>query len=359
MIITYHFSYHGGFPAYEWDHFTLQNYITQCLTLGGRLACSVFAIISGYFLIRSDEKAPSLKEYYRRIFPLLVELTLYSWAILVCAWCFRLVPLRPTTVISALFPVIWGNWFVVYYALFFMLTPYVNRLLRSLDRRAFFHFLLGLFFAWSVVPTVFEIIWLSPHETGWSFGAFGFFAVMYTAGAFIRLHGAAYERWRKWQVPALAASLLFLPLSVAAFDALGVQSHDSAIIRGATYFVEYTRVPAVVCAVCLFLVFRRINFHSRFVNTLAASTLAIYIIHDNDILRQWLWKVVWPNASLADAGPVLFCLQAATKILAVYVCCAAVDRMRILLFRPLSGKIVNAVYDRMAGGVEKFLGRFA
>jgi len=306
MIIAHHYAFHGGYD-FDWSELNLKMYTVQCLNLYGRLACSVFALISGYFLIRSDERAASLKEYYRRIFPLTLEMVLYTWAILACAWWFNLIPLKETVVIKTLFPIIWGNWYVIYYALFFLVTPFVNRLLRSLDRKTFFNCLLGVFFVWSFVPTFSSLaIHEVGHKTwysGWVFSAFAFFAVMYGTGAFIRLHGSAYKRWSRFQVPVLIASVLFLPLSVAAFDAIGVKLHDNNYIWGAGFFAEYTRIPAVACSICLFLIFKKFHFHSRTINFIAASTLGVYILHENPIMNQWIWRVVAQLQKMVDPIP--------------------------------------------------------
>jgi hypothetical protein len=122
---------------------------------------------------------------------------------------------------------------------------------------------------------------------------------------------------------ALLASLLML-LSVIAFDVLGYISNKEGFIQKAFYFREYNMILPVICAISLFLLFSRIEFHNSFINVIAGTILGVYIIHDNSILRSYIWGEWFPNINYVESPY----LHSIIKIVAVFVICVAIEIIR-------------------------------
>lgn len=53
-IIFHHYYEHGGFPVFGVKDLSYSTVYLQCISMFGRAACSVFAIITGYYLINSE-----------------------------------------------------------------------------------------------------------------------------------------------------------------------------------------------------------------------------------------------------------------------------------------------------------------
>lgn len=68
--------------------------------------------------------------------------------------------------------------------------------------------------------------------------------------------------------------------------------------------------------------------HHKWINTIAASTFGVLMIHANsDTMRQWLWRDTLHNAEryyMPDA-----CLYALLAVLGVFAICIVIDYMRI------------------------------
>lgn len=67
-------------------------------------------------------------------------------------------------------------------------------------------------------------------------------------------------------------------------------------------------------------------FTSTKINKLAGSVLGVYLIHDNPLVRPFLWRELLPNVAFLDEKS--FALFMAVKVLAVYVVCMGIDLAR-------------------------------
>ena len=70
-------------------------------------------------------------------------------------------------------------------------------------------------------------------------------------------------------------------------------------------------------------------------STVAASaTFGVYLIHDNNLVRPFLWRVVFKNASFQNS-PYLIPYSIGVVIL-VYVACTAIEILRSKIFKIIS-----------------------
>lgn len=86
VIIGYHYAWHGGYAAFSEYTFCDGVVFVQIQSMFGKVACSVFALITGYFLI---QQTGPLKQQYKKLFPLVIEVYFYYLVILAV---FTLIP---------------------------------------------------------------------------------------------------------------------------------------------------------------------------------------------------------------------------------------------------------------------------
>ena len=93
-------------------------------------------------------------------------------------------------------------------------------------------------------------------------------------------------------------------------------------------------VPTFIASLGTFLAFQKLAIGSvPWINRAAASALGVYLIHDNPIMRAWLWPHV---AGLYAAGWPAILIGGVGAALAVYALGALIDAARIaLLEKPL------------------------
>lgn len=99
---------------------------------------------------------------------------------------------------------------------------------------------------------------------------------------------------------------------------------------------DSNKVLAIATAVFLFCLFRTFRLgHIKIINTLAASTFGILLIHaSSDTMRNWLWNDIMHSAEAYAQR--LFPLYALGAVFAVYFSCFALDFARKQLLKGIT-----------------------
>lgn len=107
------------------------------------------------------------------------------------------------------------------------------------------------------------------------------------------------------------------------------------------FFVsDSNKILALVTCVGAFLFFKNINIgYSKIINTIAASTFGVLLIHANsNTMRRWLWQNTFNNVGAYESGNVV--IHAVLSVILVYAVCTVIDICRIKLFEaPLMKKL--------------------
>ena len=314
LIVAHHYFVHGNFANPTYTGLSVEYVFLQIFSMFGRPACTIFAMITGFFMIDS-----SGKNHYRKLVPIIAQMFFYAILIvaIVCPLGVREFSLE--SILKGLVPIVWGNWYVKYYCVFYLFIPFINKWLKQMDKAQFKSLLIIAIIVWSIIPTV------TGNE--WSFGELIFFFVSYALGAYIKLHvhgKVEYKNSRNLLV-ALGAVALMAILTVAC-DLLAIAFKENALIDGVGYLREYNIIPSLIFSVALFLYFSNKQFSSKTINMLASTTMGIYLIHDNDIFRPVLWNVLVPP----PASGILLVVHALVKVIVVFVVCALIDWLRAI-----------------------------
>ena len=91
---------------------------------------------------------------------------------------------------------------------------------------------------------------------------------------------------------------------------------------------DSNKILAFLTALSAFCFFKNLNIkNSKFINTVAASTFGVLLIHANsDAMRQWLWKDTLNNVGMYDSN--LIYLHAFASVIGVFVVCTIIDIFR-------------------------------
>lgn len=161
----------------------------------------------------------------------------------------------------------------------YLLSNYTNKLIEAIDRKEMFQLICMLTILLSVLPTFLK----STIPTGDIF----WFFLLYLIGAYIRLYEPAWLNGKHTLAYGVGAYGFCLLFCLAA-DELGIRW--PVFSQYATYFSDMQKTTMLVSAVLLFAGFKNLTIRfSPFINTVAASTFGIYLIHDNQYMRWFLW----------------------------------------------------------------------
>lgn len=163
------------------------------------------------------------------------------------------------------------------------------------------------------------------------------FLVMYTIGAYIRLHPKSFEKSAKHYGLFTLLSLMLLALLIALIQIIGpingFKPFESALSWG-----NEKSVMVVLISILTFLTFKQINVgHIHWVNTVAMTTFGIYLIHEHDLFRQWMFESLnmGPRFYSPDLVPyTVLCM------LTIFVGCATLEFIRIQTIERGTSKMI-------------------
>ena len=326
IIVMHHFGIHGEF-SFSSETISINRLWIQFITMGGRLGVNIFVLISGYFLV-STSSIRTIK-----VLKLWGQIFFYSITIF---FVFSVLGLRPFSIaelIRHLAPIIYSQWwFASLYFVLYLLTPYINRLLRTFDKKQYICFLALLIFMWSIVPT-FTMQTLYSNYLLW-------FIVTYSIAGYFKIFGVK-TKLTGVQLIGLSITGILLTFSVVVlFDILGTKIPFFS--ENALYLYEMNMAPMWIIAVLMFLGFSKLDIgHSKILNMISSATFGVYLIHDNLYMRPFLWERVFKNASYVNSRLLIpFSL---IVVFVVFVGCSIIELGRIYIFENNIDPIIRKI----------------
>ena len=174
---------------------------------------------------------------------------------------------------------------------------------------------------------------------------------LYALGAYLRI----------WQArvaikPAIAilSAIGFVVLFVAGIDLYCIAAH---IADSVGFYIEQLNrqngLVFLVVALFLFIGFQQLRIRPRkWINSIAAATFGVYLLHDHYAVRSVLWERVIRVAAYRDS-PLLI-PYALAAVLLVFLSCLAVEWTRIHVPERLYMKPIR----RMTAAAEEKIDRF-
>ena len=330
IIVAHHFAVHSGFD-FSTDSITINRLWIQFIKIGGKIGVDVFVLISGFFLISSQAIKTS------KILKLWGQIFFYSIAIFVVFIALGIEPFSIKETIKHLAPVTFSQWwFASTYFVLYILSPYINTLLRTFNNRQYIGFLVLILLCWCIIPTF----------TGQSFQSNDllWFIFLYSLAGYYKLY--------KPQINLSASKLIALSflctiltfLSAVIFDILGTKI--SIFGTNATFFYDMQRLPILIVSVLLFIGFLKLNIrHNKIINIISSATFGVYLIHDNRYVRSFLWKTLFQNKSFADSNMLI--LHSIFVIAIVFIGCTIIELIRIYVLENNYMPAITRISERI------------
>jgi surface polysaccharide O-acyltransferase-like enzyme len=337
FIIAHHFAGHGKFffPVTE---ISLNRLWIQFLLIGGKVGVNVFVLISGYFMVSAREiKTGKVLRLWGQIF-------FYS---LVIFGIFVLGGIRPFGIremIRHLAPVTFTQWwFASTYFVLYLLSPFLNKMLNSFDKKQYVGFLALLTALWCIIPT-FTGKNMESNFLLW-------FVYLYCLAGYFRLHGFRIKLSAPRLLGLSFGFALLTFLSAVVFDVLGTKM--TFFGEHATYFYDMQRLPVLLISVSMLLGFLKLEIgYSKWINRIASATFGVYLLHDHPYVRTFLWETVFQNAAFADSKLLIPYSLLAPAV--VFVICTAVELSRMHLLE----QRLRPVFEKLAGVLDGWKERF-
>ena len=279
-------------------------------------AVDLFVLISGYFLIESTARN------IWKIIELIAQVMVFSCGTYILRVMFGSEILSVKHIVGSLIP---SNYFVILYSAIFLMSPFINKLMKVLGKKQLRSYVIVLLLLFSIYPTAVDffseligrqIVGLSSvgmYGSQWGYSAINFM-LMYCIGAYIRIRGI--KDWnRKRALTVFFGCGLILLFWSRANDYIGYFTEKSAY--------EYCNPLVILMAVCIFVVFAKTDIGvKKWINSLAKGAFTVFLTHNVFIKRVGIENAVQGNALLMLLHVIIVAI---VLYLIGYICFLAYD----------------------------------
>ncbi len=310
MIIAHHYSVHGG-----WDipnQVSYNRIIIQFLSLGGKLGVNCFILITGYFMINS-------KFDIKKLLKIMGQVLFYSVVIMLFFKLFKIYNIGIRETAKSFFPIIFSKyWFATTYVELYILSPYLNKFINYCTEKEYKRLLIILMIVLSAIPTFTNSL-PGIDNLPW-------FIFLYLVGGYIRKYKYNFFDKAKLLLLIFISSYILIMISVVILDVLALKITDFPF--DPIFLREMNSLPMFVCSISLFLYFRKLDIGSKkIINNISITTFGIYLIHDNNLIRSYLWEHIAKNNSFYNSK--WLSLHAVITISLVFFISMIVESVRI------------------------------
>lgn len=252
------------------DIYNTKDIVYWFIRIPGISGVDIFMVIMGFFLCTTNFRTLG------KTLNLIFQMIFYS----VCLYLiFVILGLSDFSVIKLVHKFVVCSWFVTLYTVIYFISPYLNIVLNRLSFREWKWFLFFNLLFFSIWPMVLGILeHYGYYLDGWSTvgrggnqGGFNIvtYILMYCIGAFIRLQ----QIENKVKIKSLIIILTIIWILSMIIKMIPIHSSPWHIIG------YYDNIFVISFAAIAFILFKKMSFRSRFINSLAKSAFAIYLVH--------------------------------------------------------------------------------
>lgn len=320
VIIAHHYVVNSGIAPLILRGVQLYSFnlaFALCFGFGGKMAINVFVLITGYFMCRKEFR-------WRKVVNLLCLMVFYRYVIYVAFLLtgYEAFNLKEFVKTVLFVPLEFGKGFSSSFLGLYVLVPFINKAIQNFEKKDLQRLILTLLFLFTV---------LSSFLLNTAFEYIGWYVTVYLIGAYLHLYPVELLEKRKNCLWLTLATLFLCYASVIVISFAALKMKRNLPVY---WFVsDSNKILAVATAVAFFCLFKTFRIgHIKVINTLAASTFGILLIHaSSDTMRNWLWNDVMQTAQAYTQR--LFPLYAFAAVFTVYIVCFAIDFARKQILR--------------------------
>ena len=237
-------------------------------------AVDIFLIISGYFMCTSNARV------WGKPLSLILQVCVYNELMYFVEVICGIYPLSIRHIVSSFIP---DSYYSTLFVVLYLISPYINRTIQHFTQREWgvlLSFVIVIFSILSSASTIFSEFTGNPWMGINTIGAWGSqqgfnivnFILLYIVGAYIRLSGVPLFLSTKVKQIIMIIICTTITYVFAEFE-------EFLPIVSMRFAWVYDNPIIIMTAVCMFLLFKDLNFKSLFVNYLATFVYPVFLIH--------------------------------------------------------------------------------
>lgn len=336
IVVINHYSLLGGF---EFENPLETNaIIVQFLHFGGKLGVDLFIFISGYYM--SSSKKVGVNHIVKFIF----EVTFYSIIFAVIGYIYSTLTLKG--IATMLIPIPFSQWpFITCYFMLMCLAFWTNKFMHTMSEKQHLALIVFLGITWCVVPTFIK--------ADFAMSTFTWYMYIYIFAGYVRRVFDKIKYSAKTWLLIGSGSIAFILISEVVFEWVGV--HFIPFVGDkAEHFRSINSIFILVATVALVIGTLKLKPRSnKFVQTIASTTLGIFMIHDNKAMIPLLWTGIFKTDKFTHSNILI--LHAFGTCISIVVVCIIIDLIRQKTIGKLEDKLFGKTIEKLDKKINSYL----
>ncbi|WP_146620877.1 acyltransferase family protein [Enterococcus florum] len=318
MIVYHHFFAHS-----KWvfsNEGSVKEILIQLVGSFGKIGVILFILITGYFYTKqhfSLKKIILLGNYGR----------FYSFLSILIVVIFSNITIDKRNILEALFPIEFQlYWFLTAYAILYFFQPFIKEALMKFEPKQMLRYT-SFFILAAYTSTIlgglfkFEVNYYVPN-------VILFFLIFVFSGHLIRI----YQKdilGKYFMFVIFCFTISFCLILLRPF----ILMHFSSIDFPNFFLIGTESMNALIFGISLFLIVLKIPVQNNRICRYSSQMIDIYLIHDNRLMRQFIWIYLFKNRELIDN--VFFYFMIIIEPLLVFLVCLLLSYSRIYVFKKI------------------------
>lgn len=339
MIIMLHLYTYSNINDYT-EMFSIEYVISSIMKSICIVSVNCYVLTSGFFYDKNHLKL-------KKILNIIFETLFYSIIIYFLLLFMNQINFSVKDLLYVFLPTLTREyWFVTTFLGLYLLSPILNSIIDKLTNKELTYMVLIGFLLFVIYYNFF--FFTDNLNFGGATGIV-WFVYLYVVGAYFKKY--VRKRKIKQSVSAFLIVLLLALLSKAFFIGLYLLTNKNIFLIGAPVFDSvYNSIFGFLTSIFFFNIFSNLkieiksNFVYRVFSLFSSSTLAVYLIHDNNYLRGILWNSI--NFKFSNVFEYLFLIFLIPVL--IYIIASVIDLIRKNVFSLIfNNKKVNCKFTKI------------
>lgn len=325
FIVLFHFTLHGGVYS-SCDNKLLKGVldILICMSL---VHVNSYILITGYFQSESKFKQKKVWKLINQTW--FYRLVIVLFLILTDRLVLSKVELLQETAIVNLTE----YWYAKIFLIVYIISPYLNKLIKGFSKKEYKRFIIILFVLLSIMPFITNGLFYKNDGFG-----IVHFIFLYFVGGYLKKYPFKTKKSKsKIRLIYISTFFVCVLLNIILSDLLvkyyGINSITKAI--GDIFInnkINYSNPIIIIQTISYFCFFGTLDIKSKLINKISETSFAVYLIHDNQLLKAYIYKFFKLGEKVTQFSYLFYLLGV---VFAVFVAGCIIEKIRIIVFRKI------------------------
>ncbi len=305
LIVTCHIGHSG----LVFNQVSINQVLYKLIAGNSGIALNIYILISGYYLINSHKVRPS------KLIKLWLQLVFYSVGIYIVFVTLGLSNFSLKSLIEAFLPVSFNQWwFASTYIVLYLFHPFINKFLKSMSKEEYKKFII-------LEIIVFSLLRLFTLQEV-QYNNLILFIMIYSIGGYVKIYEDETIFNKKMFVIILTC-FIFAFISSEVLTIFGTNS----INKLGQIITSMNSPIVIIISILIFLAFKNISMkNNKIINSIASATFGVYLIHDNNYVRDFLWHRLFRFDLIVNDN--WFIVKVLLVVVSIYTLCTAIEITR-------------------------------